>query len=98
MTFEDQMALVHDYGRLDTGVEAGLSSGVGSKSMTRSAPSALAMRSSVITVGETCPFSSRAIDGWLVPERSASTVWLIPARRRAARTALPTMIDVRVRS
>ena len=56
------------------------------------------MRSRVITVGDTWPFSSRAIDGWLVPERAASSAWLTPARRRAARTALPAMIDVRVRS
>ena len=56
------------------------------------------MRSSVITVGDTCPFSKRAIEGWLVPALSASSAWLTPARRRAARTALPTMIEVRVRS
>jgi hypothetical protein len=51
-----------------------------------------------MTVGDTSPRSSRAIDGWLVPARRASSTWLIPTLRRAARTALPTMIDARARS
>jgi hypothetical protein len=38
------------------------------------------------------------MDGWLVPARLASSTWLIPALRRAARTALPTMIEARARS
>jgi len=51
-----------------------------------------------MTVGDTLPCSRRAIVGWLVPTLLASSAWLTPARRLAARTALPTMIDVTARS
>src|SRR5512132_887252 len=60
------------------------------KVMTSSTPRAAAARSRVSRLGATRPASRRAMAGWVLPMRRASSAWLRGCASRSARSCSPS--------